>query len=85
MAQKKIGHRISWTTQDVHELKAHSKARTRLTEIAKQMKRTEGALRRKAGILGIGLGHRRYHRLLFSRFFALERRNNCSKVQSRRA
>ena len=24
------------------------------------MKRTERALRRKAGILGIGLGHRRY-------------------------
>jgi hypothetical protein len=30
--------------------------------IAKNMKRTEGALRRKAGILGISLGHRRYHR-----------------------
>ena len=27
------------------------------------MKRTEAALRRKAGILGIGLGHRRYRRL----------------------
>jgi hypothetical protein len=26
-------------------------------QIAKAMKRTEGALRRKAGILGIGLGH----------------------------
>jgi hypothetical protein len=28
-------------------------------DIAKPMKRTEGALRRKAGILGIGLGHDR--------------------------
>jgi hypothetical protein len=40
-------------------LKAHSKARTPLAEIAKKIKRTERALRRKAGILGIGLGHRR--------------------------
>jgi hypothetical protein len=46
----------------VRELKPHSKARTPLTVIVKKMKRTEGALRRKAGILGIGLGHRRYHR-----------------------
>ena len=61
IAQKKIGHRIPCTTQEVRELKAQSKARTLLTEIAKQMKRTEWALRRKAGILGIGLGHRRYH------------------------
>jgi hypothetical protein len=44
---------------DVRELKAHSKARTPLPEIAKKMKRTEKALRRKAGILGIGLGHNR--------------------------
>jgi hypothetical protein len=43
----------------VRELKAHSKARTPLPEIAKKMKRTERALRRKAGILGIGLGHNR--------------------------
>ena len=32
---------------------------TPLPEIAKKMKRTERALRRKAGILGIGLGHHR--------------------------
>jgi hypothetical protein len=43
----------------VRELKTHSKARTSLPVIAKKMKRTESALRRKAGILGIGLGHRR--------------------------
>ena len=36
-----------------------SEARTPLTVIAKRMTRTEVALRRKAGILGIGLGHRR--------------------------
>ena len=48
-----------WTKEDLRELKAHSKSRTPLAEIAKKMKLTERALRRKAGILGIGLGHRR--------------------------
>jgi hypothetical protein len=48
-------HRSPWTKEDVQTLKAHSKARA----IAKVMKRTESALRRKAGILGIGLGHNR--------------------------
>jgi hypothetical protein len=40
-------------------LKAHSKARTPVTKVSKVMKRTVGALRRRAGILGVGLGHRR--------------------------
>jgi hypothetical protein len=59
VAQKKTAHGAPWTKEDVRELKAHSKARTPLAEIAKKMKRTERALRRKAGILGIGLGHNR--------------------------
>jgi hypothetical protein len=59
VAQRKTAHKTPWTKEDERALKAHSKARTPLTEIAKKMKRTEGALRRKAGILGIGLGHRR--------------------------
>jgi hypothetical protein len=59
VAQKETGRTTPWTTEDIRKLKAYSKARAPLTEIAKKMKRTEGALRRKAGILGIGLGHRR--------------------------
>ena len=59
VAQKKTAHKTPWTKEDVRELKVLSKARTPLPEIAKKMKRTERALRRKAGILGIGLGHRR--------------------------
>jgi hypothetical protein len=59
VAQKKTGHGTPCTNEDVRELKAHSRARTPLTVIAKKMKRTQGALRRKAGILGIGLGHSR--------------------------
>lgn len=59
VAQRRTAHGAPWTKEDERELKAHSKARTPLPEIAKKMRRTERALRRKAGILGIGLGHRR--------------------------
>jgi hypothetical protein len=48
-----------WTKEDVRTLKAHSKARTPVTKVSKVMKRTVGALRRRAGIIGLGLGHRR--------------------------
>ena len=48
-----------WTKDDVRNLKAHSKARTPVEKISKEMKRTVGALRRRAGILGIGLGANR--------------------------
>lgn len=48
-----------WTKEDVRTLKAHSKARTPVIKLSKVMKRTVGALRRRAGILGVGLGHRR--------------------------
>ncbi len=48
-----------WTKEDVRSLKAHSKARTPVAKISKELKRTVGALRRRAGILGIGLGEYR--------------------------
>jgi len=48
-----------WTKDDVKRLKAHSRARTPVTKVSKEMKRTVGALRRRAGILGVGLGHMR--------------------------
>jgi hypothetical protein len=56
-AKKRI--RVEYTKADVRELRAHSKARTPVWKIAKEMKRSEGSLRQKAGALGIGLGHRR--------------------------
>ncbi|MET4208623.1 hypothetical protein [Bradyrhizobium sp. LA2.1] len=55
---KKIARR-EWTAADIKELKAHSKARTPVSKFAKMTKRTEGALRQKALVLGIGLGHQR--------------------------
>jgi hypothetical protein len=51
--------RREWTKTDVKELKAHSKARTPVIKISKSTKRTVGALRQKALLLGIGLGHQR--------------------------
>ena len=54
---KKVTKRILWTKGDQPTLKAHSKARTPVVKISKQMKRAVGALRQRALKLGIGLGH----------------------------
>jgi hypothetical protein len=51
--------RVAWTKKLHAELRKHSKARTPVAKIAKQMKRTVGALRQQALKLGIGLGHQR--------------------------
>jgi hypothetical protein len=51
--------RVAYTAADVKTLKSHSKARTPIKVIAREMKRTEGSLRQKAMALGIRLGHRR--------------------------
>jgi hypothetical protein len=60
MAKKaKPPERREWTAEDVKELKKHSKAKTPVVEISKAMNRTPGALKQKAQILGVGLGHRR--------------------------
>jgi hypothetical protein len=56
MAKRKLR---AWTKKDIAELKAHSKSRTPVAKISKVMKRTVDALRRKAGIVGIRLGHHR--------------------------
>jgi hypothetical protein len=54
---KKMKKRIrrEYTAADVKELRAHSKARTPVAKIAKQMKRTEASLRQKALTLGLRL------------------------------
>ena len=58
-ATKKKPVRREYTTADVKELRAHSKAKTPVAKIAKLTKRTEGSLRQKAIKLRIRLGHRR--------------------------
>jgi hypothetical protein len=58
--KKKIRRRgAAWTKAMQAELRKHSKARTPVDKISKQMKRTVGALRQQALQLGIGLGHQR--------------------------
>jgi hypothetical protein len=56
---KKATKRARWTKADRRTLKVYSKAKTPVVKIAKQMKRTVGALRQQANKLGIGLGHQR--------------------------
>ncbi|MCK1683815.1 hypothetical protein IVA87_31630 [Bradyrhizobium sp. 147] len=51
--------RKEYTASDIKLLKAHSRARTPVTKLSKMMKRSEGSLRQKARVLGIGLGHQR--------------------------
>jgi hypothetical protein len=51
--------RRAWAKQHVRELRAHSRAKTPVAEIAKRTRRTPGALRQKALELGLPLGHRR--------------------------
>lgn len=58
-ATKKATSRARWTEDEHRALKVHSKARTPVVKISKQMKRTVGALRQQANKLGIGLGHQR--------------------------
>ena len=57
-AKRRIQRR-AWTKEDQRELRAHSKAKTPVTAISKEMKRSVGALRQQALKLGISLGHRR--------------------------
>jgi hypothetical protein len=51
--------RREWTKENVRELKAHSRSKTPVAEIAKLTKRTQGALRQKALSMGLPLGHQR--------------------------
>jgi hypothetical protein len=51
--------RREWTAADLKVLKSHSKQRTPVLKVSKEMKRTIGALRAKAHQVGLGLGHQR--------------------------
>jgi hypothetical protein len=59
MPKKKTLVGNPWTKEDLRQLKAHSKTRTPVVEVAKAMKRTEAAVRQKAKTIGVGLCHRR--------------------------
>jgi hypothetical protein len=55
----KRSKRREWSKQNLRELKAHSRSKTPVVEISKLTKRTKGALRQKAQLMGLPLGHRR--------------------------
>ena len=59
MPKKKALVRNPGTKEDLRQLKAHSKKRTPVAEVAKAIKRTEAVVRQKAKTIGVGLGHRR--------------------------
>ena len=59
IATRKRIVRRDWTHTDLKALKQHSKDKTPVKTISRALKRTPGALRQKARVLGIPLGHRR--------------------------
>lgn len=55
---KKRGYK-SWTSDDLKALRRHSKEKTPVSQISKELKRTEPTIRMKAYSLALPLGHRR--------------------------
>jgi hypothetical protein len=60
MAARKIARR-EWTRSDVRELKSMAK-KVPARQIARKLRRSEGAVRQKAFVLGTSLGTRRHRR-----------------------
>jgi hypothetical protein len=58
MAKKAKRRGREWTKNDVKELKTMARSKTPATKMAKALKRTVGATRQKALVLGISLNSR---------------------------
>jgi hypothetical protein len=58
MAKKSKKRRRTWTTADVRTLKTQAKKKKRAANIARTLKRTEGATRQKAFSPGLSLDSR---------------------------
>lgn len=56
--RKKRSYKM-WTSGDLKALRQHSRARTPVVKIARELKRTEATIRMKAFQLGFSVGHRR--------------------------
>jgi hypothetical protein len=54
----KKSKRRDWTAQDVRELKSLARQKTPTAQIARKLKRTEGATRQKALTLNVSLNSR---------------------------
>jgi hypothetical protein len=57
MAKRKKKRR-AWTSSELRELKAMARKKTKASQIAKKLKRTEGATRQKAFSIGLSLDSR---------------------------
>ena len=57
MAKRKKKRR-AWTSTEVSALKTMARKKTRASQIAKKLKRTEGATRQKAFSIGLSLDSR---------------------------
>ena len=55
---KKTKKRRAWTAGEVRDLKSLAKKKTSASQIAKKLKRTEGATRQKAFSIGLSLDSR---------------------------
>jgi hypothetical protein len=56
--RKKRGYK-TWSSDDVKALRRHSKERTPITKVARELKRSEPTIRMKAYSLSLSMGHRR--------------------------
>ena len=68
MAKRKKKRR-SWTSTEVRDLKTMARKKTPASQIAKKLKRTEGATRQKAFSIGLSL---EFAFLIFSNISALQ-------------
>ena len=59
LSNNKTQIRRDWSAADLRSLKKHSKDRTPVAKVSKEMERTVAASRVKASQLGFGLGHLR--------------------------
>jgi hypothetical protein len=57
MAKRKKKRR-AWTSSELRELKMMARKKTRASQIAKKLRRTEGATRQKAFSIGLSLDSR---------------------------
>ena len=48
-----------WSRADLQSLRRHSRERTPVKKVARELKRTEPTIRMKAYSLGLSMGHRR--------------------------
>jgi hypothetical protein len=55
---KRAKKRRAWTAAEVRDLKSLAKKKTSASQIAKKLKRTEGATRQKAFSIGLSLDSR---------------------------